>query len=82
MKWRQKKHPKREAGISDVELIGHDKVRITVCYNTTTEQYDTHHIESFDLSLCDTKYLGYMIQGIATKLQAKLDEFKKAISGG
>ena len=81
MSWRQKKLPKREAGIQDVQLIGHNAVEITVCYTTETDKHTTCYTQTFKLTLCDVRYLGFMLQGVAKKLQEKLDDFKRAISG-
>ena len=82
MSWRQKTLPKREAGIVDVQLKGHEAVEITVCYTVESDKHTTNYRQTFRLSLCDTRYLGFMIQGVYKKLAEKLDDFKRAISGG
>jgi hypothetical protein len=82
MTWRQKKHPIREASIQDVRLVDHSAVEIVISYVTRTDRFTTLHEHVFRISLCDTKHLGFKLHGIATKLQAKLNDFKRAISGG
>lgn len=81
MSYKHLKHPVREAGIAGVKLIGHNKVRIEICYSTHSKDHETYHREQFDLTFCDVKFLGHRFHQIVKELQGKLDEFKQSLLG-
>ncbi len=83
MSWQRKDHPRREAGICEIQLIGHKAVRITFGYTTKSKDNTTYHNQEIELSLCDAQFLGWHLHNTVAKgLQEKLDDFKRGISGG
>jgi hypothetical protein len=81
MKYKTKQHPVRDASIAEIKLVGHNAVRITICYSTQSKDSKTYHREMFDLTLCDVQWLGFRLHQIAAELKQKLETFKARISG-
>ncbi len=82
MKYRDKTHPKREdVCFWEPKLIGHDKVRITMVYETQHSGVQTFHRQPVEIGLCQLRYLGGEFHRIMDELEDKLQEAREHMKG-
>ena len=81
MKYRDKTLPTREVSFWEAELIGHEKVRVTLTYETEGSDIQTFVRQPIEFSFCDMRALGYEFHKILNKLEDKLQEARSHMQG-
>ncbi len=81
MKYIDKTLPTREVSFGDPKLIGHQKVRVTMHYETEGRDTQTFVRQPIEFSFCDMRLMGGEFHGLLNELEDKLQEARAHMQG-
>ena len=81
MKYRDKTLPTREAFFWDVELVGYEKARLTMCYDTVGKDTETFVRQPMVISFCTMRQLSCDFHRLLNELEDQLQAAREEMKG-